>query len=114
MNFHRAQPALGRSQHGGRRPRRIGHNLLARLRERKEDVLRFLSDPDVPFTNTQAERDARMMKLRQKISGGFRSQAGAEDFATIRAALSTAKKQGWDILAALMHPESLLFALKPT
>jgi transposase len=53
MNFHRAQPALGRSQRGGRRPRRIGHNLLARLRERKQDVLRFLSDPDVPFTNNQ-------------------------------------------------------------
>jgi transposase len=54
-----------------------------------------------------------MMKLRQKISGGFRSQAGAEDFAVIRATLSTAKKQGWDILAALMRPESLVFALKP-
>jgi len=114
MVFHRAQPALARSQRGGRRPRRTGHNLLVRLDQRKPDVLRFLSDPDVPFTNNQAERDARMMKLRQKISGGFRSQAGAEDFAIIRAALSTAKKQGWDILATLMHPESLLRALEPT
>ena len=43
---------------------------------------------------TQAERDVRMMKLRQKISGGFRSETGAEDLAVIRAALSTAKKQG--------------------
>jgi transposase len=112
--FHRAQPALPRTQRRGRRRRRIGHNLLVRLKERKQDVLRFLSDPDVPFTNSQAERDARMMKLRQKISGGFRSQTGAEDFAVIRAAISTAKKQGWDILAALMHPDSLLLALKST
>jgi transposase len=110
--FHRAQPAFARTQRRGRRRRRIGHNLLVRLKERKEDVLRFLSDPDVPFTNNQAERDVRMMKLRQKISGGFRSEAGAEDFAVIRAALSTAKKQGWDILATLMRPETLVFALK--
>jgi transposase len=74
--------------------------------------LRCLSDPDVPFTNYQAERDVRMMKLRQKISGGFRSETGAQDFAVIRAALSTAKKQGWDILATLMRPETLVFALK--
>jgi transposase len=110
--FHRAQPALPRTQRRGRRRRRIGHNLLVRLKERKEDVLRFLSDPDVPFTNNQAERDVRMMKLRQKISGGFRSEAAAEDFALIRAAISTAKKQGWDILATLMHPETPSLALK--
>jgi transposase len=109
--FHRAQPALLRTQRRGRRRRRIGHNLLVRLKERREDVLRFLSDPDVPFTNNQAERDIRMMKLRQKISGGFRSEAAAEDFALIRAAISTAKKQGWDILATLMHPKALSLAL---
>jgi len=113
LSFHGAQPLLARAPRGRRRPRRIGHNLLLRLHRRKADVLRFLTDPDVPFTNNQAERDARMMKLRQKISGGFRSKASAEDFALIRAALSTAKKQGWDILAALMRPESLLPALKP-
>ena len=61
---------------------RVGHNLLLRLLStRKADVLRFLSDPTVPFTNSLAERDGRMMKLRQKISGGFRSFDGAEDFA---------------------------------
>jgi len=58
----------------GRKPRRVGHNLLLRLQGRKADVLRFLSDPAVPFTNNLAERDGRMMKLRQKISGGFRSR----------------------------------------
>jgi transposase len=55
----------------------------------------------VPFTNNQAERDGRMMKLRQKISGGFRSAQGAIDFALVRSFLSTAKKQGWVILDAL-------------
>jgi transposase len=74
-----------------------------RLSIRKQGVLRFLSDPTVPFTNNQAERDGRMMKLRQKISGGFRSEDGAKDFGVIRSLLSTAKKQGWDILQAIIR-----------
>ena len=84
----------------GRAPRRTGHNLLLRLATRKQDTLRFLHDPTVPFTNNQAERDGRMMKLRQKISGGFRSPEGAMDFALIRSFFSTAKKQGWNIIDA--------------
>jgi transposase len=64
-------------------------------------VLRFLTDPSVSFTNNLAERDARMMKLRPKISGGFRSDGGAKDFAVIRSLLSTARKQGWDMLTTL-------------
>ena len=64
-------------------------------------MLRFLSDPAVPFTNNLAEQDGRMMKLRQKISGGFRSEDGAKDFAVIRSMLSTARKQGWNILRTL-------------
>jgi len=101
LAFHDAQPALAKAKHRGRPPRRVGHNLLLRLSSRKHDVLRFLTDPRVPFTNNLAERDGRMMKLRQKISGGFRSEDGAKDFAVIRSVLSTARKQGWDMLQAL-------------
>jgi len=81
--------------------------LLELLRDREADVLRFVDDLRIPPTNNQAERDIRMMKLRQKISGGFRSFAGAEIFAVIRSVLSTARKQGWDLVATLMQPESL-------
>jgi len=76
-------------------------------------VLRFLADPQVPFTNNLAERDGRMMKLRQKISGGFRSEDGAKDFAVIRSLLSTARKQGWNILKTLTaDPSSLIAGLR--
>ncbi len=115
--FHASQPALvrasGKAKRRGRTPRRVGHNLLLRLSTRKPDVLRFLSDPAVPFTNNQAERDGRMMKLRQKISGGFRSEDGAAEFGVIRSLLSTAKKQGWDILCTLTaNPLSLIVDLR--
>jgi transposase len=113
MAFHGAQPALTKIRPRGRPPRRVGHNLLLRLSTYQQDVLRFLADPLVPFTNNLAERDGRMMKLRQKISGGFRSEDGAKDFAVIRSVLSTARKQGWDILATLTaNPDSLLSQLR--
>jgi transposase len=72
-------------------------------------VLRFLADPSVPFTNNLVEQDGRMMKLRQKISGGFRSEGGATDFAVIRSVLSTARKQGWNMLQTLTAtPERMI------
>jgi transposase len=98
----------GAGKRRGRAPRRTGHNLLLRLAKRKEDTLRFLRDPTIPFTNNQAERDGRMMKLRQKISGGFRSLQGAMDFALIRSFVSTARKQGWNIIDALSRDPSNL------
>jgi transposase len=116
LAFHAAQPALVRPEPTrkgktrGRKPRRVGHNLLLRLSIRKPDVLRFLSDLTVPFTNNLAEQAARMMKLRQKISGGFRSAAGAADFAVIRSLLSTAKKQGWNMLETLAADPKRLIA----
>jgi transposase len=115
--FHEAQPTLipaeVKARRRGRLPRRVGHNLLLRLNTRKQDVLRFLTDPLVPFTNNVAERDGRMMKLRQKISGGFRSEDGAKEFAVIRSLLSTARKQGWDVLRALTtDPHRLIAELR--
>jgi len=101
LALHEAQPALTKTKPRGRPPRRVGHNLLLRLSTRRQDVLRFLADPKVPFTNNLAERDGRMMKVRQKISGGFRSEHGAKDFAVIRSLLSTARKQEWDLLQTL-------------
>ncbi len=117
--FHESQAPLARAvmkgggNRRGRVPRRTGHNLLLRLATRKEDTLRFLHDATVPFTNNQAERDGRMMKLRQKISGGFRSLQGAMDFALIRSFSSTARKQGWDIIDALTcDPSDLAKSLR--
>ena len=116
LAFHEAQPALaptkGRKRRGRQR-RRTGHNLLLRLSTRKEDVLRFLADPDVPFTNNQAEQDGRMMKVKQKISGGFRSNDGANNFVINRSVISTAKKQGWNVLNTLTQdPRALIQTLK--
>ena len=76
-------------------------------------MLRSVTNLDVPFTNNQAEQDGRMMKLKQKISGGFRSQEGAEDFAVIRSFISTARKQGWNVIKALMeNPETMIAHLR--
>src|SRR6476620_357750 len=74
--FHEQQPPLERRPGArGRLPRRPGHNLVVRLRDFKDDVLRFAADFAVPFTNNLAEQDIRMMKVRMKISGGFRTLA---------------------------------------
>jgi transposase len=112
LAYHAALPDIvppdTKAKRRGRKPRRIGHNLLLRLTTRRPDVLRFLSDPAVPFTNNLAERDVRMMKLKQKISGGFRCAENAAEFGIIRSLLSTTKKQGWDVLTTLAaHPASL-------
>ena len=69
-------------------------NLLSRLDTYREDVLRFAHDLRVPFDNNLAERDIRMVKLQQKISGCWRTSTGADHFLAIRAYLSTARKQG--------------------
>ena len=73
-----------------------------RLCARRDDVLRFLCDLRVPFDNNRAERDIRMPKLKQKVSGGFRSETGAQAFATVRSYLSTMRKQSPDSLQALV------------
>ena len=78
------------------------------MRDFKAETLRFLYEPAVPFTNNHAERDLRMMKLRMKISGSFRSERGVQDFATLRSVLSRAKKQGRNRIETLMQGPAVL------
>src|ERR1035437_831176 len=80
---------------------RKAKNLLRRLTVYEADVLRFARDPRVPFTNNLAERDIRMCKLQQKVSGGWRTEAGASDFLTTRGYLSTLRKNGVNPLRGL-------------
>ena len=109
--FHEQQPPLPkRPGTRGRQALRPGHNLVVRLRDYKDDVLRFVSNFAVPFTNNLAEQDIRMMKVKMKISGGFRTKAGAETFAILRSVISTARKQGWNILKTLSSPTKTLIA----
>ncbi|MDP3561629.1 MAG: transposase [Legionellaceae bacterium] len=63
--------------------------------------LRFLHNRAVPFTDNDAERDLRMMKCKQKISGGFRSTQGVEQFARIHGFISTLRKQGFNVLNSI-------------
>ena len=84
-------------------------NLLRRLRDKKGEVLRFLRELDVPFDNNQAERDLRMIKVQQKVSGCFRSTAGAQRFCVISSYISTIRKQGLNLMDSIKSA----FAGKP-
>jgi transposase len=100
--YHRSLPRLPRHpSNRGRDKRRPGQNLLIRLHKFKDDVLRFLVDFAVPFTNNLAEQALRMMKVKMKISGAFRTFEAACDFAALRSILATARKRAWNILATL-------------
>jgi transposase len=85
----------------GRPKKPKARNLAERLVTYEQQVLAFVYDFMVPFDNNLAERDLRMLKVQQKISGCFRSPAAAEEFCVIRSYLSTMRKQGLDIWAAL-------------
>src|SRR5918996_6520200 len=76
-------------------------NLLHRLRTYADDVLRFMTDLGVPFTNNLAEQAVRMPKVKQKVSGCFRPKEGAEAFGIIRSYLDTLRKQGANLFHVL-------------
>ena len=96
-----ANPRAPPSGKRGRTRQSKAVNLLHRLRTYADDVLRFMTDPGVPFTNNLAEQAVRMPKVKQKVSGCFRTLRGAQSFCIIRSYLDTLRKQGANLFHAL-------------
>lgn len=100
---HAANPAPPPTRRRGRPKKTKAANLLGRLDTYADDVLRFATDFAVPFDNNEAERQVRMVKVQQKISGGFRTKTGATAWLAVRSYLATVMKNGVNPLAALQH-----------
>jgi transposase len=96
----REEPPPQRAKRG--KPKQSkGRNLLNHLRTHETGVLAFALEPGIPFTNNQAERDLRPAKVKQKVSGCFRTKAGAQVYARLQAAISTFRKQGLNVFTIL-------------
>jgi len=91
------QPMIKSKNCRGKPKRTKSHNLLIALNKYNREILAFLSEPDIPFDNNLAERDIRMIKTKQKVSGCFRSQRGGRAFARIRSFASTLNKQNRNV-----------------
>ena len=96
-----ANPRAPPSGKRGRTRQSKALNLIDRLREQADDVWRFASDHNVPFSNNVAEQAVRMPKVKQKVSGGFRTKAGLDTFCILRSYLATLHKQGYNLFQSL-------------
>jgi len=101
LKIHPKEKAIDKKR--GRVKQSKAHNLLIRMKNRIDDVLRFTMNPSVPFDNNSAERDIRMTKVQQKVSGTFRSSRGAINFAIIRSYISTVRKHGLSVFKAIAN-----------